>query len=78
MNLNETSKTLLDSLLSTTNQEDPITILFVSKKLQLFFYSRTLASFAFSAPKIQDLSHRSAWNGRGAHGALWVLPKVQK
>ena len=69
MNLNETSKTLLDNLLTTTNQEDPMTILSVSKKLQLSFYSRTLASFAFSAPKIQDPSHKSAWNGRGAHGA---------
>ena len=69
MNLNETSKSLLDNLLTTTNQEDPITILSVSKKLQLSSYSQTLASFAFFALKIQDLSHRSAWNGRGARGA---------
>ena len=69
MNLNKTSKTLLDNLLTTTNQKDPITILFVSKKLQLSSYSRTLASFAFSALKIQDLSHKLAWNGGGARGA---------
>ena len=78
MNLNETSKTLLGKLLTTTNQKDPITILFVSKKLQLSSYSWTLASFTFSAPKIQDSSHRSTWNGRGARGAQWVSPEVQK